>query len=63
MSQNITERDRKMAQRCEECPVCKRARVNQKGFANWFVRNIEDGLCPFCKAYEKVYSKKAHEPR
>ena len=62
MSQKITEKDRKMAQRCVDCLVCKKARANQQGLANWFVRNIEGSLCPFCKAYEKVYGKKAHEP-
>ena len=36
--------------------------VKQKGFAYWFVKKIEGGICPFCKAYEKVYGKKAHEP-
>ncbi len=58
----ITERDRKLARRCVECPVCNRARRSQKGFAFWFVKNIEDGLCPFCQAYERVYGRKAHEP-
>lgn len=57
----ITERDRRMAKQCIDCPVCKRARNKQAGVAYWFVKNIEDGLCPFCKAYEKVYGKKAHE--
>ena len=57
----ISEKDRWMAQRCVECPVCTRARRQQKGFTFWFVKNIEDGLCPFCKAYERVYGKKAHE--
>ncbi len=61
-STTITEKDRKMAQKCVECPVCTSARKNQKGFSFWFVKNIENGLCPFCKAYEKVYGKKAHEP-
>jgi hypothetical protein len=45
-----------------QCAVCSRARANQEGFANWFVRKIEGGLCPFCKAYERVYGRKAHEP-
>ncbi len=58
----VSERDRKMAQRCVECPVCRRARAEQKGFAFWFVKSIENGLCPFCKAYERVYGRKAHEP-
>lgn len=60
---SVSEKDRKMAKVCIECPVCRRARAKQQGVANWFVRNIEDGLCPFCKAYERVYGKKAHEPR
>ncbi|MBN2284778.1 MAG: hypothetical protein JXO48_12900 [Deltaproteobacteria bacterium] len=58
----ITERDRKRAQRCVECPVCNHARRTQKGLAFWFVKNIERGFCPWCAAYEKVYGRKAHEP-
>ena len=58
----ITEKDKQLAEQCLECPVCKRARKNQKGFAFWFVKTIEGGICPACKAYEKVYGKKAHEP-
>jgi uncharacterized protein CbrC (UPF0167 family) len=58
---SITENDRKKAQRCVECPVCTQARKQQKGFAFWFVKNIENGICPYCAAYEKVYGKKAHE--
>jgi hypothetical protein len=60
MSQ-ISSTDRWMAERCVQCPVCVHARKTQKGMAFWFVKNIEDGMCPFCKAYEKVYGKKAHE--
>ncbi len=58
----ITEKDKKLAQGCLECPVCNSARKNQRGFAFWFVKFIERGLCPQCKAYEKVYGRKAHEP-
>ena len=58
----ITEKDRKLAQQCIECPVCTRARRKQKGLANFFVRFLERGVCPACKAYEKVYGRKAHEP-
>ena len=58
----ITSRDRRMAERCRACPVCRQARVRQHGFAYWFVRHVEGGVCPYCKAYEKVYGKKAHEP-
>lgn len=52
----------KMAQRCAECPVCRRAREKQRGFAFWFVKHLEDRFCPYCQAYEKVYGRKAHEP-
>lgn len=58
----VTEKDKEMAKKCLECPVCNKARKNQKGIAYWFVKTIEGGLCPYCKAYEKVYGKKAHEP-
>lgn len=54
-------KDRKMAEICRMCIVCKSARARQSGLAFWFVKNIEDGLCPFCRAYERVYGKKAHE--
>ena len=62
MNENITEKTRAMAQRCVECPVCTRARVRQKGLAFFFVKRIEGGICPYCKAYETVYGRKAHEP-
>jgi hypothetical protein len=58
----ITDADRAKAQRCIECPVCRRARTKQRGLAFLFVRFIEGGMCPYCKAYEKVYGRKAHEP-
>lgn len=58
----ISDREREMAQRCVECPVCRHARRRQRGLAYWFVRTIEGGLCPYCQAYEKVYGRKAHEP-
>lgn len=58
----ITEKDRAMAQKCVECPVCSHARRTQRGLAFLFVKFIEGGFCPYCKAYEKVYGRKAHEP-
>ena len=61
-STTITEKDRQMAQKCLECPVCNRARKKQKGLFFFFVKTIESDICPFCKAYEKVYGRKAHEP-
>lgn len=58
----IGDLDRKLAQGCLTCPVCRRARAKQKGLLYWFVRKVEGKLCPQCKAYEKVYGRKAHEP-
>lgn len=59
----ITDKDRQMARKCLECPVCRHARQKQRGVAFWFVKRIEGSLCPYCKAYEKVYGQKAHEAR
>jgi hypothetical protein len=61
MKNTASERDRKLAQVCENCPVCARAREKQRGFSFWFVKNVEDGLCPFCRAYERIHGRKAHE--
>ncbi len=58
----ITEKDRQQAKKCLQCPVCSKAREKQKGFAYWFVKTIEGGICPMCKSYEVVYGRKAHEP-
>ena len=61
-SKEYTNTELKLADLCVKCPVCKKARKHQKGVSFWLVKNIEDGICPACKAYEKVYGKKAHEP-
>jgi hypothetical protein len=58
----ITERDRTLAEQCVKCPLCKRARHTQRGLIFWFVKRLEGRICPSCKAYEKVYGRKAHEP-
>lgn len=58
---HVTDEDRKKAQVCLTCPVCKKARRDQKGIAYWFVKNVEGSVCPACQAYEKVYGRKAHE--
>ncbi len=58
----ITDEDREMARRCLACPVCRHARKKQRGLAFFFVKRIEGGICPNCRAYEKVYGRKAHEP-
>lgn len=60
--QMITDEDRRKAQVCMNCPVCTRARRQQKGVAFWFVKTIEGGICPYCRAYEKVYGRKAYDP-
>jgi hypothetical protein len=57
----ITERIRALAERSVNCAVCQRARRQQAGFLFWVVKTFE-GLCPFCRAYEKVYGRKSHEP-
>lgn len=58
----ITDKDREMAQRCVECTLCAGARRKQRGILFWFVKVLEGGVCPYCKAYERVYGRKAHEP-
>ena len=62
MPQDVTEKDISMAKFCLECPVCRKARKDQKGLIFWFVKKIEGSKCPYCQAYEKVYGRKAHEP-
>ena len=61
-NQEITERDRMLAQACMNCPVCRHARKKQRGLAYFFDKRVEGSVCPNCKAYEKVYGRKAHEP-
>lgn len=64
MNQGSTRRaDVLMAKVCAACPVCRHARAKQEGAAYSFVKTIEGSFCPFCRAYERVYGKKAHEPR
>ena len=62
VKRKITGRDRNLAKFCVQCPVCSHARKKQQGAAFWFVQKIEGDLCPFCKAYERVYGRKAHQP-
>jgi hypothetical protein len=59
---DVTEKDRAMAKKCLECRFCRSARRKQRGFAFWFLKVIEGSICPYCKAYERVYGRKAHEP-
>jgi len=57
-----TDADRDRARVCLTCPACRRAREKQRGLVYWFVKNIERGICPYCRAYEKVYGRRVHEP-
>jgi hypothetical protein len=53
--------DKALANVCLNCPVCRRARKRQRGTAFWLVRNVESRTCPFCRAFERVFGRKAHE--
>jgi hypothetical protein len=44
----------------EKCPVCTRARKGNK-LARIFVKYVDSKVCPCCRAYERVYGKKAYE--
>jgi hypothetical protein len=55
--------DKALARVCANCLVCRRARQRQRGFAFWLVQHVEGRLCPFCRAYERVYGHKAHEQK
>ncbi len=57
----ISSLDRRLAKMCLNCPVCRRARRRQAGIAFWLVSRVESKLCPACRAYERVYGRKAHE--
>jgi len=47
---------------CANCPVCRRARRQQRGFAFWLVRKVERKICLFGRAYERAFGRKPHEP-
>ena len=57
-----TDRDRTLAKVSENCLVCNLARRKQAGFAFWLVKKVEGRICPFCRAYERVFGRKSHEP-
>jgi hypothetical protein len=46
---------------CELCQVCRRARKKQAGVAFAIFKNVESYICPFCRAYERVHGRKAHQ--
>lgn len=53
--------DQLLARVCECCPVCRRARHRQRGVAYLVVKGVETAICSFCRAYERVHGRKAHE--
>jgi hypothetical protein len=60
---DATALDRALAKMCELCPACLHARHHQQGVVYNLVKNVEQDICPFCKAYERVHGRKAHEKR
>jgi uncharacterized protein CbrC (UPF0167 family) len=61
MEKQCSKIDIALARVCEICPVCNQARRKQEGAAFWLVTNVEENICPFCKAYERVHGRKAHQ--
>jgi hypothetical protein len=62
ISLSSTRWDRALANVSANCPVCKHARRRQKGALFWLVKTVEGRICPFCRAYERVFCRKSHEP-
>ncbi|HAM39760.1 MAG TPA: hypothetical protein DCP69_00085 [Candidatus Omnitrophica bacterium] len=58
----VTGLDKMLAQICVLCPVCSQARKKQCGVAFKMVQAVEVHVCPFCRAYERVHGRQAHEP-
>ena len=44
----------------DKCPVCKKARAKGSGILYLLVK-LERKICPYCRAYEKVFNKPAYE--
>lgn len=61
-NEDVTEKDKEMAQICLSCPCCKIALEEQEGLMYSCVKDYAEELCPFGQAYEKVYGRKPHEP-
>ncbi|MGC8744440.1 MAG: hypothetical protein ACP5T0_11240 [Verrucomicrobiia bacterium] len=61
MNSSAKKMDGVLAKVCQICPLCRQARKQQSGIAFKIVSIVEIKLCPFCRAYERVYGKKAHE--
>jgi hypothetical protein len=61
-TRKATRSDEALAKVCLKCPVCREARRRQRGAAYWLVRKVEGHICPFCRAYERVFGRQAHLP-
>jgi len=55
----FTKTQKWMARRCMECKLCRYARKKQSGLI-YRIAQLESMICPFCRAYEKVYGKKSY---
>jgi hypothetical protein len=51
-----------MAKVSASCFVCKLARRRQRGLIFELVKRVEGRLCPFCRAYARVFGRLSHEP-
>lgn len=60
-AQKASSFDKALAKVCAHCLVCRQARRQRRGFAFWLVKRVENRLCPFCRVYERVYGRLAHE--
>ena len=56
---SLSSLDRALAKICVACPLCRRARRQQAGLAFQLVQKVEEKICPFCRAYERVYGRKS----
>ncbi len=57
--EKTTSQDRFLAKVCELCPLCRHARNRGEGIAYRLVSRLEKDICPFCRAYERVYGRPA----
>jgi hypothetical protein len=60
-TQPVTALDRALAAVCVRCPLCRRARHKQTGLVFRLVKYVDARLCPFCRAYDRVHGRPAHE--
>ena len=59
-TQSPSSLDKALAKVCVNCPACRHARRHQSGPVFQLVKRVETKVCPFCRAYERVYGRKAH---